>query len=955
MRSFLQIVVIVALLFFLSYSRISATSLPLDQTFDYGVNAQDIKETIRQYGHIGPAGVLPSDVSADGKVNQVDVGLFPRHLSPPAINWWPQELGNYWTYEVTEFDSAEFALWEQNFRGLRTGVGQRDCSGTFGDYKRTTLGTKLAMTINPSMGYNRFYTGRFLQFYKESPAAYHAPQYCDMTLRADGQNSWNLQWYTHHPFYFKNQYWYGSEGGVWFQRAVRDGRATSDSTLLEKNAEISVFGLFPKNQGWHVGGGRYPAVDFSWHSLLGYTYIPLNQLLTIPNSTSEVVPDVSYEFGVGSISDASEFRTAINSYLNDYRYNKLIWDLEYLPLKARDVLTKNAIPGDTDVLSVMFFEPLYRDLTQTILPEKEEMACENWYFAKNIGLVKVSHSIVAVLPNDPFLSNTRQLCFWIFRDDFIHSTDLATRDTDFRSLSPYISDIAQFVYSYPVNSFELTASKRYKNPNSDALGFHSPGAASLVNYPEANSLELFANGRFWVYTPDGKLWTEGSLFDVWKNNSIVGHSIVYKGQSLTVYPWTDDGPDAVENGPDVVSLFGTQGIVINNGVYWLRNPGTPTPFAGASGYLRDLLPDYSGVFGDDTDEIGVSGTGNGQLLVTKNGLYLLYGKSGNSLVKMASGKIFELPKWSEAPRISGRLPVTPDTLFYGKVFNETFNVSPTKADNPILSLQQLVVFQKGAVWTKFGVDGGWEDWHPFPSTPPFPTPSASPLASPPASVLTTLQSYDETRGDTTSNNRPKQTVVSPDGTILYTRTFDNNQWQNWNPISVTSLGVSGITKISAFDQSPAIDGTPRQTLISADGSLFYTRLFQNNSWGTWTSNSISSLGITGVTAVSGFDQTPGDSATTHRPKQTVVSRDGATLYTRFYDNGGWGAWSPITVGNLGIEGITKVLSFNQSLSPQDIPHQQLLADDGYIYYRSFSGDTWTKWSRFSVATLGILP
>lgn len=624
-------------------------------------------------------------------------------------NYWPMQLGNWWTYEITEFDYSKFNLWKANFQGSGTSSIKNTC--TSANEPVNLLGSKIALTVVPNPGYNRFNTTRYVQFFKEDGAAYHGPVFCQPP--ADNPNSWNLHWYMHNPVYYNGNYWLGSEGGVRFSRSALNGENLSaGDPLLERYSSISSFGKFPKELRFHSGAGRTPQYGTNSLGLPGYTYLPLENVPDVSNINQRVNSDFRYDFGMGwnpawTISNPIDFRIMTNTYSNDWTEdNKMTWEMEFIPLKARDVLIKNVIPQDTDVMSVVIFEPYYR--TAQSIGSNSEIACENWYFAENIGLVKLSETIVAVLPDDPDLEKTKQLCFYQFKTNFESSQNLNDHGIIFSDLEPYMQDINLMKYSYPINSFEITGYEIKNNPSTDELGFHSPDAASLNDFPESNSIEYFSNGRWWVFKQNGEIWSEGNLYDTWRNSGITGWTGSSGG---LIYPWTNNGPDAVENGSDINYLFGAKGIVVNDGVYWFRNSGAAQPFDAPSGYLRDLLPGYYQLFGDNTDRLGIAVTGNNEIFIEKDGTYLYYGKdgSGNIYLKL-NGRNADLSGWQQAPAISGTRPFSPDTMMYGAVFNQDYNSSARADQSPISSTNQLIIFQGGRAWVKYGYTGSWETW-----------------------------------------------------------------------------------------------------------------------------------------------------------------------------------------------------------------------------------------------------
>lgn len=628
------------------------------------------------------------------------------------MNYWPVQLGNYWNYQVTEPTPgaflAEYDKWVANFQGNSTGVRNPGRTCTSIQRPNDLIGSKVSTEVMPSLGTNRFNSSRFIQFYKEKGSAYHGPKYCNI-INNNAENSWNLQWYIKNPFFIDGKWWLGSEGGMRMARTVFNGSSSMASNQREWKSQVYRYGDFPKDVGFNSGAGRFPGVLSTGSIIPGYTYLPLSDIPNLSNTSSRVVSDFVYNFKMG-LGYSSHIQNR-STYLNDNpNGNRILWEMEYTRLKASDVLRNYSLVGaNTEVLSIIFFEPYFRGVTR--LSDYDEMACENWYFVNNVGLVKLTHNIVAVIPGDDAnLTKTRQLCYYQFKDVFQKSLDAVDRTITFSDIQPYLADIDNKKYSYPNNTFEITSFMINQNSNQDVLGFHSPDAATVSDYPQPGSVEYYSNGLFWDFYPNGLIWAQGNLESVWKGNSYIKGHIDPNGTGTMIYPWTNKGPDAIENGSDIQLLFNNNSIVINDGVYWFRNPGstTPNPFSAPSGYIKDLFPGYYSRFGNDTNRLGVAVTGFNQVFIQKDGRYLYYGlDASNHLTLKSEGWNRDLPKWQQAPKISGSLPFEIDTMMYGSVMSPGSAMVPTQ--QPI-SNKQLILFQQGKVWVKYGYSGEFEKW-----------------------------------------------------------------------------------------------------------------------------------------------------------------------------------------------------------------------------------------------------
>ena len=379
-------------------------------------------------------------------------------------------------------------------------------------------------------------------------------------------------------------------------------------------------------------------------SLPGYSYLPLSQTPSNPNTAEEVVPDFAYSFGMGAGKGTFDtFSDSLNLYLNDTFNGRLDWEMEFITLRASDIFTApaaisptNTITPGAPVLGVLIFEPYFRH-TET-LTAYTEIACEAYYFIPDVGPVKITSTMVATPPGDGAnqLRETRQICFYQFRDEINRSQAYKNQPpVHFTTFNARKQDIDSNHYSTFLNTMLLTSYKVHRNPAAGPYGFDSP-AASLMDIPAPNVQIYIANERFWMYKPDGLLFIEGRIKDHWQKENPAGCTPTVCSSnpatltSLPVFPWSYGKPDDLEYGADVLAVTGQRGVIINHGYYWLHNPGNSFPQAGKVG---ELFPGYStshgkdGIpFGDDTSNLSISNTGAGQLLLVKDGHYMYYQK-----------------------------------------------------------------------------------------------------------------------------------------------------------------------------------------------------------------------------------------------------------------------------------------------------------------------------------------
>ncbi len=220
-------------------------------------------------------------------------------------------------------------------------------------------------------------------------------------------------------------------------------------------------------------------------------------------------------------------------------------------------------------------------------------------------------------------------------------------------------------------------------------------------------------------------------------------------------------------------------------------------------------------------------------------------------------------------------------------------------------------------------------------------------------LVTKLSATNQTLTSAEPTGNQKQLYVSPDGKILYSRFYIDGSWQTWDMVFVANQGIENLEAIRSFSQSTAPSGIKKQDLLSIDGTTIWQRSYVNGAWGSWSASLVSSFGAN-ITKAAAFHQTAGDIATNNRPKQTIVSANGKTLYTRFYQNGSWLPWTSTNVSSIGITGVNSIRSFNQTINPQGLPKQEVLTVDGKkIYVRTFQNGSWDSWQLVTVSTIGI--
>jgi hypothetical protein len=254
---------------------------------------------------------------------------------------------------------------------------------------------------------------------------------------------------------------------------------------------------------------------------------------------------------------------------------------------------------------------------------------------------------------------------------------------------------------------------------------------------------------------------------------------------------------------------------------------------------------------------------------------------------------------------------------------------------------------------------------PIPQPTITPTKTPQPTATPTltaARYVEVVSSFHQSIGNVVTNQQ-KQTFVSDDGngsgSKIYFRYLDNSTkiWGAWQiqAISGPELNFTLASSIKSFSQSKRpSDGLNKQDVLSSDGKTIYSRFYQNNAWGAWAVGAnVSSLALPdGSTSIRAFAQSI--SPLNGRYKQDFLIGTGTKLYSRYWDTtkNAWGAWEVETQSStLGLG--SAIRSFSQGVDPNNIPKQDVLQDDGKkAFYRKFNG-SWSGWTELPISSLQI--
>lgn len=368
-------------------------------------------------------------------------------------NWFPLAHGNWWEFEVTEFDEHHSSSFLDNY-----------CEGNgVGD---EVDGTKVRFQVLPPNGWGRFLGSRSLQVVSENPCAYWAPLH-DTSYgffgNTDGRGM-NTTWQIPHPMdesdFDNDMLWMQLGHDVWTVRdetgngpdtvayAIND--STNDDYAPNYHAYAENSSDFYDNDGdleperglTYLGGfehsGEFNDLDDAidgcsgcrgWYDPLikvrGYIWPPLTGERN--GATSYNKPEFVYEtFFLTSQPDQDSASDGF--YLLDGTKYEEFEDMVQHDRIKESSTSNDADPviwyvkmrdGETITTSAGTFYDV-RQVTVLELPEEAVVndgdgdgkdgtwgVCETWYFDNNVGLVKLQNANLAVDSNTAVGANGR--------------------------------------------------------------------------------------------------------------------------------------------------------------------------------------------------------------------------------------------------------------------------------------------------------------------------------------------------------------------------------------------------------------------------------------------------------------------------------------------------------------------------------------------------------------------
>ncbi|XXX73471.1 hypothetical protein WMF30_38100 [Sorangium sp. So ce134] len=164
-----------------------------------------------------------------------------------------------------------------------------------------------------------------------------------------------------------------------------------------------------------------------------------------------------------------------------------------------------------------------------------------------------------------------------------------------------------------------------------------------------------------------------------------------------------------------------------------------------------------------------------------------------------------------------------------------------------------------------------------------------------------VASFDQADPNAANGGQLTQTVVLTGGDYIRQRRLVGGAWQAWGaPVSTSTLRLHGEDRrIRSSSESKRPDGTTKRDLLNYDGTVIVS---QSLIGGTWSNSEVwvGGMGIPGVDRLWSFDQTYGDASTGGRPRQFAVAAEGRRMHVRTHDGTRWSAWSALEIQDLGI-------------------------------------------------------
>jgi hypothetical protein len=683
-------------------------------------------------------------------------------------NYWPMNLNNWWRFKQTNSYIA----------------GRGNCGE--GEYT--------AWWVIPPDLYARGIASRTLSMKKTHPCAWNFVEYPD-----------EIRWHIANPVYFNAAN--GTASHWWRQWGI--SRRAETTALISPTDVINnlpynknIGSKYFKTSGTHViasdmrvlNNNTGPQVPYSLFAYKRFDGELLNidpfYFSCLTDSLQKFVPDKHLDLETcGQLAGLNH-----NIYGGD-RWNTTVQEVVLNPVNYPG-LQKLGYGSPLYANKVTYFE-VGRGQNQMV----DWVACEQWYFAPNVGPVQIDATVFTNAAGaynnlEATKSRCQQLNF----------------ETHF-STNSYPNDV-KYMTRVRLDEAGLDLS------GNDPYGFDSPAAAANYNY---EWLQYFKNGWWWTYSiATGELMQTGRLIDVWGPNGSKAPAVSINSQA--VYPYTSSEKMSAVWSPGFISgVMGMTGkfLIFNSGAYFIQNPGATTvwPHYGpASSLLAGFAP-YNGVYPftnngpdaiDETENIN-------ELIIINQGIAWIWNQSG----KHGPFALSSIPNYANnAPAIRGIKPLQPQAIVE---FKNGSYLSPavyfpgkTETSSPQLvpNDKQAVIFQQGRTWVNYH-NGQWEAYGPdyaqtmpapasvfYPSPTPTVIPSPTPTKTP-APTPTLLPTPTPTKTPTpTPTLLPTPTPTktpAPTPTLLPTPTPTKTPTPTMTPEPTTTpIPTPSVTPFPAY-------------------------------------------------------------------------------------------------------------------------------------------------------------
>lgn len=541
-------------------------------------------------------------------------------------NYWPMDFGNWW----------EFGL-EEAPKGVNCGLNERS---TF--------------YVQPPDLINHAIASRTVVNYKTDRCMYNWPNYPRTT-----------SWHIGIPPTFKT---IDGETTAWMRQwGIKNYlNVVNDSDPEVNIVNSKVFNLPFNNNNNYSKPLSFFSADMrvkaqKSQSQDPYSFFPYNSsaignLLQVKHKTCLAGKNISDAFQM----DADRCRSISNREVEWQTFSEIV------NLRKEKI---DAIPGtgNIQVRKVTFFEQ-----------SSNHIACENWYYAPNIGPVMIHAAAFYPISNK---SLALQRC----------------KNFDFSANQPNNNQVKS------INKLVL---KRYSVPSTASTDFGYNSPAGVMKQP--NGQILFAdNDRFWTYSmKNGMLTFTGKLEDVWGNSGSKAPGVKVGINTIYPYKMGDGKKYALVYSPELVSsMTGTNGeaLIFNQGAYWVQQNGGK-PVWKKSGLTWQLLKDAKPYVSGSQKIYPYSNYGPQAAATNKNNNGIVLVNQGVSWVWNSKGiagpyKISDNPHFKNAPTLGGQKPFSPESMV--QFHNGEYLSTPTA--------KQQIIFQNGAVWINYnGKNKSWQ-------------------------------------------------------------------------------------------------------------------------------------------------------------------------------------------------------------------------------------------------------